>query len=162
MDAFRITVRRALEIYQNVRELPSRRKTIGQHVVQRSVRYLSREDEDEDSTPGSRAEEMDASEEAREILESLTPLDTAQYDLRGLHEDLQYDVESLSQLWRSVEGIAPVQDAKVAVAEEPAVRGTKRSKGDRVHILPGYGPLFCIESCLATRGQTSGPPQATH
>ena len=113
VDAFRITVTRALEYTKTFESYLLDGKLLDSASFQKSVRYLSREDEDEDSTPGSRAEEMDASEEAREILDSLTPLDPSQYDLRTLHEALQHDVESLSQLWHSVEGITPAQDAKL-------------------------------------------------
>ena len=135
VDAFRITVRRALEFTKTFESYLLDGKLLDSTSFQRSVRYLSREDEDEDSTPGSRAEEMDASEEAREILESVTPLDTAQYDLRGLHEDLQHDVESLSQLWRSVEGITPVQDAKLQSLKNLL---SEELKGQKVIVFTYY------------------------
>ena len=113
VDAFRITVRRALEFTKTFESYLLDGKLLDSTSFQRSMRYLSREDDDEDGAPASRAGEMDDSEEAREILDSLAPLDPAQYDLRALHEALQHDVESLSDLWRSVEGIAPNQDAKL-------------------------------------------------
>ena len=113
VDAFRITVRRALEFTKTFESYLLDGKLLDSTSFQKSMRYLSREDEDEESAPGSRAGELDASDEAREILETLAALDTAQYDLRGLHEALQHDVDSLTELWRLVEGISPDRDAKL-------------------------------------------------
>ena len=75
VDAFRITVRRALEFTKTFESYVLDGKLLDSTSFQRSMRYLAREDED--GVPASRAGEMDASEEAREILDSLTPLDPA-------------------------------------------------------------------------------------
>jgi hypothetical protein len=48
---------------------------------QKAMRHLAREDED-DNTPASQADALDASEEARVALEELPVLDTTQYDLK--------------------------------------------------------------------------------
>ena len=113
VDAFRITVRRALEFTKTFESYLLDGKLLDSKSFQKSMRYLSHEDEDTESNPGGRAAEMDANESAREILETLTQLDTTRYDLRKLHEALQHDADALSQLWRSVEGITPTQDAKL-------------------------------------------------
>ena len=137
VDAFRITVRRALEFTKTFESYLLDGKLLDSASFQKSMRYLSREDEDEDEdgAPSSRAGEMDASEEAREILESLAPLDPAQYDLRALHEALQHDVDSLSELWRSVEGITPKQDAKLQSLRDLL---SEELKGQKVIVFTYY------------------------
>ena len=135
VDAFRITVRRALEFTKSFESYLLDGKLLDSASFQKSLRYLSREDEDEDEAPSSRAGEMDASEEAREILESLPPLDPAQYDLRALHEALQHDVDSLSELWRSVEGITPKQDAKLQSLRDLL---SEELKGQKVIVFTYY------------------------
>ena len=141
VDAFRITVRRALEFTKTFESYVLDGKLLDSASFQRAIRYLSGEDEDEVGAPASRAGEIDASEEAREILETLTPLDPAQYDLRALHEALQHDVESLSDLWRAVEGITPDSDAKLQSLKELLSKDLKWPKGHRLHVLSRYGPL---------------------
>ena len=137
VDAFRITVRRALEFTKTFESYLLDGKLLDSASFQKSMRYLSREDEDEDEdgAPSSRAGEMDASEEAKEILESLAPLDPAQYDLRALHEALQHDVDSLSELWRSVEGITPKQDAKLQSLRDLL---SEELKGQKVIVFTYY------------------------
>ena len=105
------------------------------------MRYLAREDEDDDGAPASRADEMDASDEAREVLETLESLDTSQYDLRSLHDALQHDVDSLTDLWRLVSGITPEQDAKLQTLKQLLSKDPEGPKGHRVYLLPGHGPL---------------------
>ena len=77
------------------------------------MRYLSREDEEEETTPAGRADELDANEEARRLMDILPVLDTTRYDLRRIHQALQHDVESLAGIWRLIEGITPDRDAKL-------------------------------------------------
>ena len=113
VDAFRISVRRALEFTKTFESYVLDGKLLDSTSFQKAMRYLAREDEDDDGAPVSRADEMDASDEARDVLESLEPLDTSQYDLRRLHDALQHDVDSLTELWRLVGGITPDQDAKL-------------------------------------------------
>ena len=139
VDAFRITVRRALEFTKTFESYLLDGKLLDSASFQKSMRYLSREDEDGDGdgdgAPSSRAGAMDSSEEAREILESLAPLDPAQYDLRALHEALQHDVDSLSKLWRSVEGITPKQDAKLQSLRDLL---SEELKGQKVIVFTYY------------------------
>ena len=40
-----------------------------------------REEEEDDATPSSLADELDVSEEAKQLLDALEPIDHAQYDL---------------------------------------------------------------------------------
>ena len=135
VDAFRITVRRALEFTKTFESYLLDGKLVDSTSFQKSMRYLSREDEDDDGTPVSRADEMDASDEAREILETLATLDTGQYDLRRLHEALQHDVDSLSELWRLVGGITPDQDAKLQTLKQLL---SEDLKGQKVIVFTYY------------------------
>ena len=128
VDAFRITVRRALEFTKTFESYLLDGKLLDSASFQKAMRYLAREDEDEESAPASRADEMDASYEAREALETLDALDTQQYDLRRLHEDLQHDVDSLAELWRLVGGITPDQDAKLETLKQLLSQDLKGQK----------------------------------
>ena len=135
VDAFRITVRRALEFTKTFESYLLDGKLLESTSFQKSMRYLSREDEDDDGAPVSRADEMDASDEAREILETLAALDTGQYDLRRLHEALQHDVDSLTELWRLVGGITPDQDAKLETLKQLL---SEDLKGQKVIVFTYY------------------------
>lgn len=78
------------------------------------MRFLDREDEEDDATPTSLAEEFDANEDAREFLADLPPLDPAQYDLQKLHRALQHDIDTLTEVWRLIDHISPAGDVKLA------------------------------------------------
>ena len=135
VDAFRITVRRALEFTRTFESYLLDGKLLDSASFQKAMRYLAREDEDDESAPASRADEMDASDEAREALETLASLDTQQYDLRRLHEDLQHDVDSLAELWRLVGGITPNEDAKLQTLKQLL---SKDLKGQKVIVFTYY------------------------
>ena len=135
VDAFRITVRRALEFTKTFESYLLDGKLLNSTSFQKAMRYLAREDEDDEGAPASRADEMDASDEAREVLETLESLDTSQYDLRRLHEDLQHDVDSLAELWRLVGGITPNQDAKLQTLKQLL---SKDLKGQKVIVFTYY------------------------
>ena len=61
-------------------------------------------------------------------LETLESLDTSQYDLRSLHDALQHDVDSLTELWRLIGGITPGQDAKLQTLKQLLLQDLKRQK----------------------------------
>ena len=134
VDAFRITVRRALEFTKTFESYLLDGKLLDSTSFQKSMRYLAREDDD-DTIPVSRAYEMDASDEAREILETLAQLETSQYDLRRIHEALQHDVEALTELWRLVGDITPDKDAKLQTLQQLLA---KDLKGQKVIVFTYY------------------------
>ena len=134
VDAFRITVRRALEFTKTFESYLLDGKLLDSTSFQKSMRYLAREDDD-DTIPVSRAYEMDASDEAREILETLAQLETSRYDLRRIHEALQHDVEALTELWRLVGGITPDKDAKLQTIRQLLA---KELKGQKVIVFTYY------------------------
>ena len=113
VDAFRISVRRALEFTRTFESYFLEGKLLDSSSFQKAMRHLSREDEEEETTPTGRADELDANEDASELLAGLPELDTAQYDLRGIHQALQHDADSLAELWRLVNSITPDEDSKL-------------------------------------------------
>ena len=133
--SFRITLRRALEFTKTFESYLLDGRLLDSTSFQKAMRYLAREDEDDDGAPASRADEMDASDEAREVLEILDSLDTSQYDLRRLHDALQHDVDSLTELWRLIGGITPGQDAKLQTLKQLL---SKDLKGQKVIVFTYY------------------------
>jgi SNF2 family DNA or RNA helicase len=113
VEAFRISVRRALEFTKTFESYLLDGRLLNSASFQKAMRFLEREDEEDDSTPSSMADDLDASEEARQVLGSLPLLDTQQYDLRRIHQELQHDVEALSEVWRLIRNIRPEIDAKL-------------------------------------------------
>ena len=113
VDAFRISVRRALEFTKTFESYLLEGRLLDSASFRKAMGHLSREDEEEETTPTGKADELDANEDAREFLDGLLELDTTQYDLRGIHQALQHDVDSLSELWRLVSKITPDEDAKL-------------------------------------------------
>jgi len=118
IESFRISIRRALEFIKTFESYVLDGRVLDSTSFQRAMRYLSREDEEDDSTPVSKADDLDATEEASQILESLRGLDPSQYDLRHLHDALQADVEALTGVWGLIMGIRPEQDAKLQVLKD--------------------------------------------
>jgi len=115
IEAFRISIRRALEFIKTFESYVLDGKVLDSSSFQKAMRYLSSEDEEDDSTPTSKAAELDATEEAKKILESLPCLDPAQYDLRHLHEAIQHDVDVLTNVWHVIKDIKPDKDTKLQV-----------------------------------------------
>jgi hypothetical protein len=82
IEAFRISVRRALAFLKTFESYILEGRLIKSTDFQKIIRFLSSEDEEDDATPISLADEIDANQEAREFLETLGTVDPAQYDLR--------------------------------------------------------------------------------
>jgi hypothetical protein len=85
---------------------------------QKALRYLDREDEEDDATPASLADALDENEEARRALEGMATVDPVLYDLRKLHAAVQHDVDVLSELWRTVKEIGPESDLKLQMLKD--------------------------------------------
>jgi len=118
IEAFRISIRRALEFLKTFESYILDGRLLKSGEFHKALRYLSREDEEDDATPTSMADEIDATEEARRILDGMELVDPSAYDLRRLHEAVQHDVEVLSEIWRRVKDIRPEHDAKLARLKE--------------------------------------------
>ncbi|MFL5695413.1 MAG: helicase-related protein, partial [Ktedonobacteraceae bacterium] len=93
-------------------------KVLDSSSFQKAMRYLSREDEEDDATPNSLADQLDAHEEARQFIDSLPTLDATLYDLKRLHKDLRKDVDALRAVWQDIATITPAADAKLARLKE--------------------------------------------
>ncbi|HET9999551.1 MAG TPA: helicase-related protein [Ktedonobacteraceae bacterium] len=113
VDAFRISVRRALQFLETFESYILDGKVLDSASFQKAMRYLAREDEEDDATPGSLSDQLDADSEAREFIAHLPALNAALYDLKRLHNDLRKDVDALREVWREIEAITPARDAKL-------------------------------------------------
>ena len=89
IDAFRISIRRALAFTKTFEEYALGGRILDSRSFAKAIQYLVCEDEEDDITPTSLADEFDANIDAKAFLENLPILDTAQYDLRALHKALQ-------------------------------------------------------------------------
>jgi SNF2 family DNA or RNA helicase len=135
IEAFRISVRRALEFTKTFESYFLDGKLLDSTSFQKTLRYLSSEDEEDDSTPTSKADELDANAETKNIVETLPALDQSQYDLRRLHEELQHDVDSLIHIWNLIQNVAPQGDAKLQVLKKLL---SEDLKGQKVIVFTYY------------------------
>jgi superfamily II DNA/RNA helicase len=113
VDAFRISVRRALEFLETFESYILEGKVLDSASFQKAMRYLAREDEEDDATPGSLSDQLDAHAEARQFIETLPTLDASLYDLKRLHNDVRRDVHALQEVWHDIAAITPARDAKL-------------------------------------------------
>lgn len=114
LEAFRISARRSLEFTRTFERYLLAGRLLDSTSFRKAMSFLDDEDEEEDdSTPSSIANDLDATAEARLAPESLSVLDPEQYDLSRLRKSLQRDVEALTEVWRLTSNIKPEQDAKL-------------------------------------------------
>jgi superfamily II DNA or RNA helicase len=114
VDAFRISIRRALEFLETFESYVLEGKVLNSASFQKAMRFLAREDEEDDATPSSLSEQLDAHVEARQFIETLPTLNAELYDLKRLHNDLRKDVNALREIWHDIAAITPAEDAKLA------------------------------------------------
>jgi superfamily II DNA or RNA helicase len=127
IEAFRISVRRALQFQETYESYILDGKVLGSNDFQRALRYLTVEDEEDDATISSLADRFDVHEEIREIIASLPATDPAAYDLRKLHQALKHDIDVLRSIWERIKVITPARDAKLESLKE-LLRGELRKK----------------------------------
>ncbi len=135
VDGFRISIRRALAFTKTFEEYVLGGRLLDSRSFQKAMQFLAREDEEDDAIPTSLADEFDANEEAHSYLESLLPLDTAQYDLKKLHRALQKDIDIFTEIWQRIKDISPEKDAKLARLK--SLLG-KELRGEKVLIFTYY------------------------
>ena len=135
VEAFRISARRSLEFTKTFESYLLDGKLLNSTSFQKAMRFLEREDEEDDSTPVSAVDELDANEEARQMLESLPTLDPQQYDLTLMRESLQRDVDELTKVWHLASSIKPDQDAKL---ETLKMLLSQELKGEKVIVFSYY------------------------
>ncbi len=116
--AFRISIRRALEFQKTFESYILDGKLIKSSDFHKALRYLEREEEEDDATPTSRAEEIDSSNDAKAVIGAMETVDPTQYNLRKLHEAVQHDIEILMDIWHQVNGISAEKDIKLQKLKE--------------------------------------------
>ena len=118
VEAFRISVTRALEFQKTFEAYILDGKLLKSWDFHKAMQYLAKEDEEDDAAPTSRADDMDGAEDARLIVEKMERIDTKEYNLRKIHEDVQRDIAALSDIWEKVKGIGPDEDKKLGKLKE--------------------------------------------
>lgn len=113
VEAFRISIRRALSYIKTYEDYLLGGKLLDSHSFEKALRFLASEDEEDDATPRSLSDEMDTSQEARALLDSLPEMNPTEYDLKALHKALNSDVEILTRIWELIHEITPEEDAKL-------------------------------------------------
>lgn len=113
VEAFRISIRRALSYIKTYEDYLLGGKLLDSRSFDKALRFLSREDEEDDATPRSISDDMDASQEVKSLVDALPELKTVEYDLKNLHKALTRDVEILTTIWDMIEPIRPDEDAKL-------------------------------------------------
>jgi superfamily II DNA or RNA helicase len=114
IEAFRISIRRALEFAKTFAEYVQDDIVLDAASFRMALRLLEDDDEDiEDAAPRSRATEMDETDQARQLIDTLPRLDADKYDRRRLHHDLQEDIDALTEIWHDIRDISITHDAKL-------------------------------------------------
>ena len=114
IEAFRISIRRALEFVKTFAEYVQDDIVLDAASFRMALRLLEDDDEDiEDAAPRSRATEMDETDQARQLIDTLSRLDADKYDRRRLHHDLQEDIDALTEIWHDIRDISITHDAKL-------------------------------------------------
>src|SRR5690606_21203945 len=113
VDAFRISVRRALEFIKTFETYLDDDRLLDSASFHHAMQALEQEGDDDSVIPTSRADELDAAEAAREALKDLPTLDIDQYNVRALRSALHEDIEALTDIWYRIKDIGPEQDEKL-------------------------------------------------
>ena len=113
IESFRISVHRALAFLQTFESYVLDGRLLKSSDFQKALRYLEREDVEDDALPESLADDLDANEDARRVLEGMATVDPALYDLRRLHKAVQHDLHVLTDVWSKVQGIDVAHDTKL-------------------------------------------------
>lgn len=132
VEAFRISIRRAIQFFETFESYMLDGRLMRSKDFHKAMRLLEKEDTEDDATPMSLATDMDASDEARGILDRMDRIDTKAFDLRNIHDDLRSDLEILRSLWDKIKDIGFQDDAKLAM-----MRTLLSTPPDQI---VGYGP----------------------
>ena len=135
IEAFRISVRRALAFLQTFESYVLGGRLLKSSDFHKALQYLDREDVEDDAVPESLADDLDANEDARRVLESMGTVDPSLYDLRRLHKAVQHDVHVLTEVWNKVKGIGVGHDTKLERLKDLL---TGDLKGKKVIIFSYY------------------------
>jgi len=161
IEAFRISIRRALEFVKTFDAYLSDGRLLDSTSFRESMRYLGSDGEDDAALPTSRADGLEAIEEARAVLDELPTLDITQYDLRALRTALTGDIDALTEIWYRIRDIRPEQDTKLRKLKQ-MLSGELRGK--KVLVFTYYrdtarylGRQLIDETGAAFRASTGSP-----
>jgi superfamily II DNA or RNA helicase len=126
IEAFRLSLRRALTFEETYKDYLLDRKVVSSKDFQKAIRFLARDEED-DNAAGSVADELDTVAEAKDYIESLPTVDLNQYELRRLTHDVEADVKLLKNLYERTEPLA-AKDGKLERLKELLAGDLKRKK----------------------------------
>lgn len=120
IEAFRISIRRALEFLQTFESFIQEGKVLNSSGFQKAMRYLTSEDEEDDisALPNTLTEGLKAHKEARHFIATLPVLNAQHYNLQRLRSDLRKDIAALQAIWQRIATITPAQDAKLTRLKE--------------------------------------------
>jgi len=128
IDAFRISIRRALEFAKTYDEYLEDGIVLDSASFQAAMRLLSADEEDSEVSgddgssngelPHSRAQSIDDEAAARAVIDALPRLDTSQYNRRRLHRSLTNDIEIFTEIWYKIRDIEYAADAKLQTFKE--------------------------------------------
>jgi SNF2 family DNA or RNA helicase len=114
IDAFRISVRRALAFVKTFDEYVQDGIILDSASFHLAMRLVALDDEDEDDgLPRSMAAQFDDDVAVKEVIASLPHLDPNKYDRRGLHRALAADIDAFTEIWYAIRGIGFADDAKL-------------------------------------------------
>src|SRR5258708_33897481 len=82
-------------------------KVLDSASFQKAMRYLAREDEEDDATPGSLSDQLDAHAEARQFIETLPTLDASLNDLKRLHKEERNKVNARQKVSTATAQVTP-------------------------------------------------------
>jgi superfamily II DNA or RNA helicase len=136
IDAFRISIRRALEFVQTFTDYVEHDTVLDSASFRQAMRLLVNDEEDnEDRTPLSRASEIDTHAEARQVIDTLPRLDAKKYNLSLLQEALAEDIVALGEIWDEIKDISLAHDAKL---EQLKALLAGELKGQKIIIFTYY------------------------
>ncbi len=113
--AFQISVRRGLRFFRTFEELLHKGKLFRSGDYYEMLRFIDDDEvggEDDDHIR-SLAEQIDARDDLRAMVEKLEPVDVKDYDLARLRHDMDGDIHSLERIWDMVRELGPAEDAKL-------------------------------------------------
>ncbi|MBK8798799.1 MAG: helicase [Anaerolineales bacterium] len=114
IDAFRISIRRALEFAKTFDEYIQEDVVLDAASFRIAMRLLDQENtDDENGAPTSLAGAIDENVVARTVVEDLSRLKASEYNRRSIHRDLAQDIDNLTAIWYSIDKLDFEKDDKL-------------------------------------------------
>ena len=158
IDAFRISIRRALEFVKTFDEYIQDDIVLDAASFQSAMRLIENDDESDDGgMPTSRAAAIDDATAARAVLDGLPRLDAKRYNRRRLHHALSEDIDNLTEIWYQVRNIGVREDDKVQELKHLLL---SELRGQKVIIFTYYKDTARYLHSALTTSDTDGWLQA--